>query len=374
VRSLDFTINWNNLSNAFCHDNINGNNITSVVGNMSRPPELDFQYISRNDLLPVPDSIQYPLFVINRFPSPDQSVVANPLITNTIQSNNIQLHAIPKKIYIFARQTNANLDYTQTDSYANITNVSINWNNNSGQLSQASEQELYLISVRNGLKMSFSQWHTYCGSILCIDPSIDIALKSQEAPGSLLNFQFQLAVTLNNPGINTKVYTLYVVTVDEGVLSIMAGRAVQQIGVISSQDVMDSYSAGKVPYASTSHVYGGGFFDKLKSFLPSPETVWNAVKNAGLISKAANFIPGIGGLASTGLKAVGLGRMRGKPRKRRGGNIDEGKSEERDDHVCIEEEPLEYEDEEEEVEEYIPKKLSSKTKGMSALERRISRR
>ena len=46
----------------------------------------------------------------------------------TIQSTNLQLSGIPDKLIIFARKRVAELKCSDTDSYATITNISINFN------------------------------------------------------------------------------------------------------------------------------------------------------------------------------------------------------------------------------------------------------
>ena len=44
----------------------------------------------------------------------------------TLQSTNLQLNGIPDKLIIFARKRVADLTCADTDSYATITNISIN--------------------------------------------------------------------------------------------------------------------------------------------------------------------------------------------------------------------------------------------------------
>ncbi len=366
VRSMDLIANLNDLSRAWSRDAVSAasasNVITSLTGTLYQSPEVDFQYISRNPLLKVPEAVSYPYFVLNRFPSPTQALAA--ASSTTIESNNIQFHSIPRKIYIFARQQNSDLTYTQTNSYMDITRVSINWNNLAGQLSQASEQELYLISLRNGLKKSFTEWKSGCGSVLCIDPSLDVALSPTECPGQLLNMQFQVSVTLNNPGINSKNIVLYIVTCDEGVLTIYPGRCVSTIGSVTAKDVLDSYSRPRIPYSMVESVYGGSFWDKLKSFVAP---IASFAKKTGIASKLASFIPGVGSIASPVIKALGYAKPKG--RRVRGGALrEESKSEERYDDEVIEEEN----DEDIEEEDYSPE---LKKKGVSkSLMKRVSRR
>ncbi|MFM7984154.1 MAG: major capsid protein V20 domain-containing protein, partial [Candidatus Fonsibacter sp.] len=50
----------------------------------------------------------------------------------TVTSSNIQLNGIPDKLVICVRKVVANLNCNQTDSYATIKGISINFNNQAG--------------------------------------------------------------------------------------------------------------------------------------------------------------------------------------------------------------------------------------------------
>ena len=80
----------------------------------------------------------------------------------TIQSTNLQLSGIPDKLIIFCRKRIADLKCSDTDSYATITNISINFNNQAGLLSSMTQEQLFRNSIQSGLvNMS---WDEFCGS------------------------------------------------------------------------------------------------------------------------------------------------------------------------------------------------------------------
>ena len=80
----------------------------------------------------------------------------------TIQSTNLQLNGIPDKLIIFCRKRVADLKCSDTDSYATITNISINFNNQAGLLSSMSQEQLFRNSVQSGL--ANMSWDEFCGS------------------------------------------------------------------------------------------------------------------------------------------------------------------------------------------------------------------
>ena len=80
----------------------------------------------------------------------------------TLQSTNLQLSGIPDKLIIFVRKRVADLKCSDTDSYATITNISINFNNQAGLLSSMSQEQLFRNSVQSGL--ANMSWDEFCGS------------------------------------------------------------------------------------------------------------------------------------------------------------------------------------------------------------------
>jgi len=174
-------------------------------------PILNFEYITPKELQTIPRSVTYPYFVIDRYPTPFGTINSN--AQATISSNNIQLNSIPRRMYIACRPDNSVLyaNPNTPDSFAAITGISVNWANNSGLLSSASQYQLYLMSLKNHCNQSWTQWSggpvnlagvfptggtisppvaatggSYIGACcgpLCIEFGTDIGLGDSEAPG-----------------------------------------------------------------------------------------------------------------------------------------------------------------------------------------------
>ena len=145
----------------------------------------------------------------------------------------------------------------------------MNWNNNAGLLSSASAYDLYRIAVNNGCEMSWEQWSQYTGSVLALDFGKDIQLGDLEAPGKLMTSQLQIDVTFVNTNISNNItYALYIIVVSEGTFTIVDNRCITQLGVVSENDIFEA--SKNIEYAPQHHfanIYGGEFFDGLKSLI-----------------------------------------------------------------------------------------------------------
>lgn len=264
--------------------------------------------------------LNYPYFNMERWPSNAQSVAANASATFT--SNNVQLSSIPSKIYIFVRPENALLQRNpcSPDCFARIESISLQWGNRSGLLASASTQQLYDIAVRAGCCLSYSDWAALpmaksvaasgfgassiygTGSILAIDP-IDLGLDSIDAPGKLQQTSLYVSVNARNVSGVTMNMQLYVVAVSQGIFTLFNGQASSLIGVLNSNDVLNSHeqSAGRlISYAEARRTYGGNFLSDLKADLH------------GLMKKkkAAPMGAGISGAGATGAARVSRQTLR----------------------------------------------------------------
>ena len=75
--------------------------------------------------------------------------------------------------------------------------ANITYNNKTGLLSPADEFNLYQISVKNGLNMTWSQWRANTGSVLVLTP-LDLSI-DEESIGSKGPYAFQALLTLQRP-------------------------------------------------------------------------------------------------------------------------------------------------------------------------------
>jgi len=263
------SVQFNNFSPAFSFNDAN--------------VKLLIQYITPSNLQIIPPIVQYPYFRVQRFPQDFNNTVSAGSAF-AISSQNIVLSSIPKRIYIYSRNSTQTLlsSPTYTDTYASLVSISCNINNRSGLLSQASVQQLYKMSIENGCSMTFEQWsgnRLYgatdfvntigtVGSILCIEMGKDIALPADQAPGMIMNMNMQFTLNfINNSSINM-VPTLYIITIEEGVMNIVHQQTAFEIGVISPADILNAkeHNSPYVDYDDAYDLSGGNFLSGLKNF------------------------------------------------------------------------------------------------------------
>lgn len=222
----------------------------------------------------VPRHIEYNYWDVQRYPTSIGAYLPDEI--RRVSSQNIQLQSIPRRIYLFARRTNASRSFNDCDAYLGIEGISINWNNRSGLLASATKQDLYKISRKNGCYLSWNQWSgenmffasggtndriNGVGSILCLEFGTDIGLLDVESPGLDGTYQLQIDVTFKNFNqTNDLICDFYIVTISEGVFTIQDNRSISQIGVISRQDILDSQTSPQVDYYDVRRVQGLGDF------------------------------------------------------------------------------------------------------------------
>lgn len=268
---------------------------------------------STSDLLRIPKQVDYNYYEIQRFLNNGYTALKYGDST-TVISQNLQLKTIPSLIICGIRRVKGHAKYYHTDSYYQIKKASINFNNNVGILSSASQYALYEVSRKNGLEnVDWASWvgeygglsngtktgkeiPSGLGSLLVLKPS-DFGLSDAEAAGisnSTYNFQIQLDIKDINPAhtVATADYELFVIAVNDGIMSIDyegTGQVTTKIGVVSEADVL------KAEVVHPEREVEGGFLGN-----------W-VKKAANIVHKVAEYAPKV----SNTLKTVGLGHAAG---------------------------------------------------------------
>jgi hypothetical protein len=226
----------------------------------------------------------------------------------TIQSTNIQLSGIPDKLIICVRKRVADLNCRDTDSYATIKGVSLNFNNQAGLLSSMSQEQLFRNSIQSGL--ANMSWDEFCGStvsscgvnaagnaqlrdafsgvgarigspgfqlspttgtILVLNFAEVIQLTEEYyAPGSLGTFNLQLAVQVQNNQYTAwpeNSYELVIIPMNSGVFVNERGTSSTFLSLLTKQDVLDALQQQPYSNYEIRRMVGGGFLDSVKSAL-----------------------------------------------------------------------------------------------------------
>lgn len=244
-----------------------------------------------SDLMPARNVVPY--YELPRYISNQGTVGIANGASGTFNSQSLQLNQIPDKLIIFCRKTLATQTPTDSDSFLPIKRVRINFNNQSGILSGATQQDIYSMSIAN---LSNQSWYEFSGkanvrqpgglvagptpfiptvgSVLVLEFGKDIQLvEDYYAPGSLGNFQLQFQVDVDNftgsaiNGTGNPQYELVVITMNSGVLVAEKGTCSIYTGILLKQDVLDvSASSESYSESEVARLVGGrSFLDSLKS-------------------------------------------------------------------------------------------------------------
>lgn len=171
--------------------------------NFATGSNLHLTFISPSPILgPLPNVLRYDCELFNNYKQLT-GVLTSGAAARKITSNNIQLNVIPSKCLIFCNKVWGNFlgnnAWKNTDALARIERISIQFNNIAGIMSAASEWQLYSMSIRNGLEMSWRDWQKHRGSILVLDFSKDMPSDSLSAVGVSGQYNFNCEVTVSNP-------------------------------------------------------------------------------------------------------------------------------------------------------------------------------
>ena len=241
--------------------------------------------------------------------------------TKTLYSSSVQLYSIPDKLIICVRKPPATLACHETDSYATIKGIRINWNNQAGLLSTFTPEQLYRASIQSGL--ANLTWDEFCGqtvstsmggrgdgrarphsmysglgpksnlaaytpgaqnidgsdpgfkyvpttgTILVLDFATVIQLTEEYfAPGSLGQFNLQISVdVVNNQTTQwTKdQYELLIMTMNTGVFVNEKGTSSTFTGLLTKQDVLAAATQQPYTHSEIRRFVGGSFLSGLKS-------------------------------------------------------------------------------------------------------------
>jgi len=217
--------------------------------------------------------------------------------TFTIRTQSLQLNQIPDKLILYVRKNISLQSWGDADVCFPISNVVVNFNNNSGILASAQQVDLWQMSRNNGLQ---ENWHEFkglaigspatgtptsatasqtafatVGSYLVLEFGKDIQLTEDfYAAGSLGNFNLQINVTCENnrpyqlrqgDGAYDNNVEAVLITMNSGVFVCERGTSSTYTGILTKQDVLEASQQDHYTHDDVERMVGGGFFDKIKS-------------------------------------------------------------------------------------------------------------
>ena len=236
-----------------------GNAFSNMAMNFEFLSTQPSQLISAKNVCPYYDT---PRYISNANGTP----TIQPGASAQIISNTIQINQIPDLFLVYARIPMAQQTVQNSASFFTVNQVSVNFNNASGLLASFTKEQLWRLSSRNGVNLSYTEWNGLAnvnqpngeglligttGSILAISPSLDLSLPNYLANGSLGNFQFQIQVNVTNNYNLAIAPELVILCLNSGLLVTEQGQSSTFTGVLTKEMVLNTCEDEAVPAIST---------------------------------------------------------------------------------------------------------------------------
>lgn len=240
------------------------------------------KYITPNNITMLPKQVSYPYFNVVRYITNRTGAQLGPNESTVITLQNIQLHSIPHRIYIWVGRSKPTLEanVTNTDTYFQISSCNIQFNNHAALLSTASIEDLYQIAVRNGYVHNFQDYvgesydsrseprsKALQGSVLCLCPGTDLQLAENEFPGMNGQFNLQVQLTVKNTSREDTIdWAANLAVINQGVMVIHeSGITEAKIGPLTESMGLMAKQNPFMRYDKMNGLYGGSFLGSLMS-------------------------------------------------------------------------------------------------------------
>lgn len=290
---------------------------------LSLQPE-QYAKISTKNVVPFTD---YPRY-LTTFSS---GTTIAPGATQVLTSQSIQLNQIPDLILISARVPMSSQNWNYTSSFLTINNISVNFNNASGLLASATQQDLYNLSFANGSAQSFYEFRGFAdnaqsppvagqggtvaipttGSLLVLNPVYNFSLPSYLSSSSLGQYQFQFNLTVTNQYDFSIVQPeICIITMNSGLFATQQGTSQIFTGILTKEQVLRTKEQNPVPHLASNEykrLVGGKLINRgmgsLKKMIPKLMDM-KAMSGAGMSAGGASAGGLSGGQISAGKKSV----------------------------------------------------------------------
>lgn len=335
VNNIQFVLNFQSADRILRSapaGSTNQRTLTNVAYRTNSPwvsPRMNVQFLTPSlDIALPPKSVvqylEYPRFLTNY-----SGVNIGSGQTVQLQSQTITLPQIPDVLVIYVKPSIPPPN-TQGDFHLPITRISVNFDNFAGLLSSHSTEQLYQMSVDNGLYMDFNSWSglgrvvnsnpqapfgvqnannvPLVGGFLVLRMGKDITLQAGQAPSVVGNYTLQFNYDVFNQTDSAVNPTLFVMTVNSGFFETQQGSSRIIKGVLTEQEVISAPPAPVGSRGDLERIVGGGFMSKLGTALSKAAGLLGSKDVRNVLKKGAEM-SGIPMLQQAGRMAgaVGLG-------------------------------------------------------------------
>ena len=264
VDSMHYFCNFGSLNPALSYDNTL---LTARLDNLNVVVSIDafsliFKYLTPQVNQPIPRNALFSYY--EPFVRNNAVIAVNPGVETADQQISLQLSGVPRRVVLLCR------DVDQTGSkplrYLSLVENSMNIRINSQpSFLNQTNQQIYDMCRRNGLKLSRSQWENYVGSVTVVDFGSDIALMPEQAPGVSQKNQFTFVARFKNNSAEVINAQFTVIVIYEGLFRMEDGMCRHEINPLTEQSIIATPTNTDLEQDhSPDNVYGGGLRSGLR--------------------------------------------------------------------------------------------------------------
>jgi hypothetical protein len=266
VQNMQFTMNFNQpgrslriVPKADVTPTVAWDAANSANGSPFSTAKVQVQFLTPSLDVPLPAKSIVPWMEFPRYISP---VASSESVSGgfALQSQTITLPLIPDLLVIYVKPqsykytsgpASGQLDPTVCDWSLPVAKISLSFDNFSGLLSNHTQEELYKMSINNGLVMDWDEWSgsawaaggktALVGGPLVLRPGRDFALSTGQACGLVGNFTLQYNLTCSSPKASQALaggVSIYTVTANSGFFETIKGSSRILRGVVTEQDIL----------------------------------------------------------------------------------------------------------------------------------------
>lgn len=241
--------------------------------------------------------IIYPYYQLRSFIKTETSAVGIGDLAQ-ITGQSVSLATIPRKVFVFVREKDADKTMEHSDAYFRIEGLSLDFGNKTGMFASATPHQLYKTAVRNGYSGTYHDWYgslTYecvgstlstvagVGSIAAFSFGSDIPLGRDMAVGMMARYNFQPHLSIRNMNPNRSITPEIVIVVSyDGEFTIGPDGSRQSLATVTQKEALKVLlpTTSRIAYENyTSDVIGGSKVGDW--FKKAGKTFWDIFKIAG---------------------------------------------------------------------------------------------
>jgi hypothetical protein len=228
----------------------NANATTALIADA----KLYVNYYTPQDDIKIPNEVVYQYNQPQLYIKTHTLSVADNANSAVLVGDNIRINQIPQKMFLFFQNPRGERTAETADAHHTIQSINISWNNQTGILSNATQEQLHTINKQNGLDSEYFEYGGQSsgqpkgmrfGVPLCLEFGKDVPLETGETAGMIGNFNLRVDASFNNnTGATLTNVECNVLLVMNGACIISPNEMRLTLGNVDRSDAMNAQHDG----------------------------------------------------------------------------------------------------------------------------------